>query len=291
VKSLLEANYEESAMNPRKIEILLLERKPFGLRFVDLLGTTIRALVAPRNSFDKLLKREEMRKAGVYVLYGEPPEKNLPLVYVGEADILGERLPAHRSKDFWTDIIVFTALGETLDKAGVRYIESVLIERIQRDKLVDVENDAKPRIKTLSEANMAVMNDFIEHVVVLLLVLGYKILRSSEDEVEQPVPRLHISKDVISAFGRNTDEGFLVYANSKARKKLLASASPTVTKLQKALVERGIMKDLGTHLVFTQDYLFSSASLAASLILGRSANGLIEWRTKDNKTLKQLQEN
>jgi hypothetical protein len=278
-------------MNPRKIEILLLEGIPFGLRYVDLKGTTLRAFIAPHNSFDKLLKRPEMGGAGVYVLYGEPPEKNLPLVYVGEADILGERLPAHRSKDFWTEIIVFTAQDETLDKAGVRYIESILVERIQRDKLVDVENDAKPRIKTLSEANVAVMNDFIEDIIVQLLVLGYKILRSSYVGVEQSEPELHISKDVISARGRNTDEGFIVYANSTARKELLTSASPTVAKTQKALIERAILKDLGTHLAFTQDYLFSSSSLAASLILGRSSNGLIEWKNRENKTLKQLQEN
>jgi len=39
---------------------------------------------------------------------------------------------------------------------------------------------------------------------------------------------------------------------------------------------------------FTQDYSFSSPSTAA--VLGRSANGRIEWKAADGRTLKELQE-
>ena len=46
----------------------------------------------------------------------------------------------------------------------------------------------------------------------------------------------------------------------------------------------------GDRYVFTQDYLFASPSTAAGVVLGRSANGRIEWQTKDGKTLKAVQE-
>jgi hypothetical protein len=41
---------------------------------------------------------------------------------------------------------------------------------------------------------------------------------------------------------------------------------------------------------FTQDYSFSSPSTAAAVVLGRSANGRIEWKDAQGRTLKALQE-
>jgi len=40
---------------------------------------------------------------------------------------------------------------------------------------------------------------------------------------------------------------------------------------------------------FTQDQVFGSPSTAAGVVLGRTANGRIEWKSADGKTLKQLQ--
>jgi hypothetical protein len=41
---------------------------------------------------------------------------------------------------------------------------------------------------------------------------------------------------------------------------------------------------------FTQDYTFSAPSTAAAVVLGRSANGRVEWKGADGRTLKELQE-
>lgn len=41
---------------------------------------------------------------------------------------------------------------------------------------------------------------------------------------------------------------------------------------------------------FTQDYTFSAPSTAADVVLGRSANGRVEWKALDKRTLKVLQE-
>jgi len=46
----------------------------------------------------------------------------------------------------------------------------------------------------------------------------------------------------------------------------------------------------GNHYRFTQDYAFSSPSTAAAVVLGRSANGRIEWKDGLGRTLKELQE-
>lgn len=45
----------------------------------------------------------------------------------------------------------------------------------------------------------------------------------------------------------------------------------------------------GDRYRFSQDQVFGSPSTAAGVILGRTANGRIEWKTKDGKTLKDVQ--
>ncbi len=43
------------------------------------------------------------------------------------------------------------------------------------------------------------------------------------------------------------------------------------------------------HLRFTRDAEFSSPSAAAAVVHGGSANGLLAWKGKDGKTLKELE--
>ncbi|WP_420896127.1 DUF4357 domain-containing protein [Wenyingzhuangia gilva] len=43
-------------------------------------------------------------------------------------------------------------------------------------------------------------------------------------------------------------------------------------------------------LVFTEDAVFNSPSAAANMVLGRNANGFIEWVTKSGKSFKETQE-
>ena len=40
--------------------------------------------------------------------------------------------------------------------------------------------------------------------------------------------------------------------------------------------------------IFTRDHLFSSPSMAALAVMGRSANGWLEWKDASGKTLDEL---
>jgi len=59
--------------------------------------------------------------------------------------------------------------------------------------------------------------------------------------------------------------------------------------LRKDLPVKGVVVDQGQHFVFARAIL-TSPSTAAGVILGRTANGRLGWRTKKGKTLKQLQD-
>ncbi len=44
----------------------------------------------------------------------------------------------------------------------------------------------------------------------------------------------------------------------------------------------------GDRVVFDKDHLFRSPSMAAVALMGRTANGWIDWKNGDGKTLKYL---
>ncbi len=48
------------------------------------------------------------------------------------------------------------------------------------------------------------------------------------------------------------------------------------------------MEERDGEYIFTQDFLFSSPSTAAAVVLGRSANGWIEWKDDHGQTLSNV---
>jgi len=51
-------------------------------------------------------------------------------------------------------------------------------------------------------------------------------------------------------------------------------------KLKERLIRENILEDRKNKYVFTKDYEFSSSSMAARIVLGRSASGNVEWKLK-----------
>ncbi len=72
---------------------------------------------------------------------------------------------------------------------------------------------------------------------------------------------------------------------------------PTPEVLARAEIDRldngvlALAADPASHgYRFTQDYVFSSPSIAAAVVPGRSANGRVEWKDGQGRTVKALQE-
>jgi hypothetical protein len=59
--------------------------------------------------------------------------------------------------------------------------------------------------------------------------------------------------------------------------------------MRQKLKDDGVLSVETDHLLFTRDAEFSSPSAAASVIHGGHANGLIAWKNKNGKTLKELE--
>src|SRR5690349_3783148 len=119
-------------MNSATIKLFLPRGDAKSLRTAEISNWTGKAIAAPRTEIEDLVKREELDKAGVYILSGTNPLTGLPHAYIGESDVIRERLKQHKSKEFWISVIVFVSKDENLTKAHVRYLESrLLIEATQ----------------------------------------------------------------------------------------------------------------------------------------------------------------
>ena len=56
-------------------------------------------------------------------------------------------------------------------------------------------------------------------------------------------------------------------------------------QLRLKLLKSGVVQEQGDDIVFAKDHLFKKPSPAAAALMGRTANGWAEWKTKDGKTL------
>jgi len=275
---------------PYSIKIFLPGGDPDGLRMIEKSNWSGVGLVVPRSLFGEAKQRRELARTGVYVLVGPPEDSGLPRVYVGEGDPIRPRLEQHAAKkDFWTHCIVFTSKDENLNKAHVQYLEARLVALAAQAKRCVLDNGNAPALPSLSEADAADAEGFLVEMLLCFPVLGLGVF-STATAAQAPGRALYLRAKGVEAQGLETTEGFVVRAGSAAVKGEVPSCLAYLKELRAALLENGVLKASGDGYAFTQDYVFASPSTAAGVVLGRSSNGRVEWKTKDGRTLKQLQE-
>jgi hypothetical protein len=103
-------------MTSATIKLFLPRGDAKSLRTAEISNWTGKAVAAPRTELDELLTREELEKAGVYILIGNDPLTNAARAYIGEAEIIRDRLKQHKTKEFWVSAIVFVSKDE--NRAG-----------------------------------------------------------------------------------------------------------------------------------------------------------------------------
>lgn len=281
-------------MSTATIKLFLAFGDPRRLRTAEISNWSGKAIAAPRTELAELLQRTELRKPGVYVLSGTHPDTGRPHAYVGEAEVIRDRLRQHGAKDFWVQAIVFVSKDENLTKAHIRYIEGRLIEQATEVGRVSLEN-AQASGALLPESDREDMEVFLGKVRQLLPVLGSDLVTPvprAKDVAEESESTLVCEIKGLQARGRRTSEGFVVFEGSQAVASVRPSAPtrhPFVLTLRDGLVQDGSLVTSGDHLRFARDVEFSSPSAAAAVVQGGGANGLTAWKDSSGRTLKTLE--
>ena len=138
----------------------------------------------------------------------------------------------------------------------------------------------------ISEAVEADLQDNFETIRILISTLGFPLF----DRIQKPQ-----KKDVLVCKGKDayaegeyTEDGLIVFANSTANLQETKTAGPWVTNMRAKLLEQGILQADTEVYRFTADHVFSSPSAAAAAVLARRANGWVEWKYKDGRTLDEV---
>ncbi len=283
----------------KMIELFLVNGSADSLITAELSNWNGKAIKIPRIEV-AAYNRDDITQAGVYFLFCKE-EDGSDSVYIGEAENVKDRLVQHlrdyqaeKEKYYWTTAVIF--IGRDLNKALIRYLENRFVEIVRICKRYTVLTKNTYKNTVMKESQIAVMEEFIDNVKILISALGYKVLeplnkpiagiKESENDSDIEDLSLHLERTIkdlgkVEADGVRTSEGFVVLQGSHIAI-MDDNTIPAVLKEQrrKANVIDGVLQE---------DILFSSPSYAAMFVIGKSANGLTSWKDDEGHSLKEIE--
>jgi hypothetical protein len=281
----------------KTIKLFLIDGDTNGRLTCELSNWTGKAYKVPRNLIKICTDRPEIQTTGVYILLNKSADlSEKGQLYIGEAENIFNRLTQHvKEKDFWNEAIIFISKDDNLNKAHIKYLENRLHDIAFSANRYELINNQKPTQSSVSESDKAEMEEFLANILTLVSTLGYNAFEKIRQADTKVLPDKEEDLFYITAargangIGKTTSEGFVVFENSQVADPITNSYPKTIQKLRDALIAEGVIVKEKDKLILKRDYLFSSSSSGAMIIMGRSANGLTEWKMKSGKTLQDFE--
>ena len=275
----------------KTIQMCIFDGNPNGRIMCELSNWNGRVYKISRNELQEFSERDDAENTGVYFLLGKD-DNNLDTVYIGEAEKMLTRLKQHlKDTEYWSDCIVVVSKDDLLNKAHVKYLENSFYNPAKEAGRSVVLNNNIPTRSSISEYDEAMLQEFISNAKLLVNTLGYKTFDTLEDS---SMKKKNSQVDFYIKAARGADaggvvvsDGFAVLKGSSIAVSTVPSMPANLSKLRNNLIEKGI---IDPEWRFVKDHIFTSPSLAAAVVMGRSANGRTEWKTADNKSLKAIEE-
>ena len=278
----------------KTIKLFLIDGEPSGRMTCELSNWTGKAYKIPRIKVKECSDRPDLQNTGIYLLFGKD-EAGFDKVYIGEAESVLRRLGQHLTqKEFWNEAIVFISKDENLNIAHAKYLENRLYEIATKVNRYKLENSTIPTQSSISESDTAEMEEFIGNIKTLVNTLGHKVF---EDKRETPSGKKSKTSFFIkatrgaNASGEPTSDGFVIFEGSQIAHSTVPSITKSIDDQRNRIVNSSSVVDKDGKLFLNEDYVLSSPSAAACLVLGRNANGLTEWKQKDGTSLKDFESN
>ncbi len=275
----------------KTIQMCIFDGNPNGMIMCELSNWNGRVYKISRNDLSEFANRPDCEYTGVYFLFGKD-EDNKDTVYVGEAEKMLVRLKQHlKDYNYWNDCVVVISKDNILNKAHVKYLENKFYTLAVDAKRSSIINNTVPTCSSISEFDESMLSEFIENARLLVNTLGYKVFNKIDTSVvekENSDTIFHIAAARgADAKGLIVPDGFMVIKGSKIAKNTVPSMSSNLVNLRNIMLEKNIINQ---EFVFVTDYIFTSPSLAAAIVMGRNANGRTEWKNINNKSIKDIEE-
>jgi hypothetical protein len=272
----------------RTIQIFLPDGNPRGVKIAEFTSRTIQVVSVPRAQLDFACSRPELSNVGLYFLTGDSDSRRDPLLYIGEAEDCTSRLrQQNKSKDWWTNALACVSKTAGFTKSHVKYLEWYCHQEAETAGRFVMDNSTIPTKSYVSEPMVADLMDHFETIRILTSTLGYPLF----DHIQKPgqAEVLTCKGKKALAKGEYTEDGLVVFANSTSNRPEVSSIHEYVSTARKQMLEQGILEIVDDEILrFTKDQIFPSPSQAAAVVLGRNANGWLEWRYPDGRTLDEV---
>lgn len=296
------------AVRGKSINLFLMDGEASGRIKCTLANWTGVAYKIPRTELDKCRERDDLKQSGVYFLFGTSDKTEKGIVYIGQAGARknGEgilnRLQEHKrnpEKDYWTEAIIFTTSNNSFGPTEISYLENRFCNLAIEANRYEVKNSNDPTLGNITEEKESEMEEFIDYAKVIMGTLGHKlfepiskpVVKKLEEVLDKTddMVRLHLERTIknvgkVEASGAQTSEGFVVFQGSHISL-VDDDTIPAVIK------ERRKKASVNQNGELQEDMLFTSPSYAAMFVIGKSANGLISWKTESGQTLKSIEDN
>ena len=169
----------------RTLQLYFIDGKPDGMLTAEVFNWTGHVLMAPRTQLKTALTREEVGRTGVYILLGErqgAEQEGETLVYIGRAEDISRRIRFQDIQmDWWETAVFVTSANNNLNAAHVTYLEARLIEEARAIGL-SLYNDRNPARPSLSEADQANMEVFLDYLLMTLPALRIDMFPDSRHQ-------------------------------------------------------------------------------------------------------------
>ena len=273
----------------KTIQIYLPAGEPRGVRIAEITTRIVKAVLIPRSDLAQGKLRKELELPGVYFLFCEGEDEAKPIVYIGQTEDARKRFDSHnKTKTFWKTLIFCVSKTQNFTQAHIRYLEWYCMQRAKEIARYTLDNGQVPDNSTyVPEPMEAELLDVFETISTLVSTLGYPVFEPLARDVNFVSPFFCRSRGC-DASGELVEDGFVVRRGSKSRMETAASMPEPIGNRRKSLVEAGIVEEINGVYVYQQDYLFPSPSAAAATVLGASANGWIEWKDANGRTLSEI---
>ena len=273
----------------KTIQIYLPTGEPRGIRIADITTRLVLAVLIPRSELAVGKSRSELDHPGVYFLFGEDEDGAKPIVYVGQTEDARKRFDSHNKiKTFWKTAILCISKSQNFTQAHIRYLEWYCIQQAKEVGRYDLDNGQIPPSSThVTEPMEAELLDTFDTIRMLVSTLGFPVF---EPMVKSNVPShlFNVRGGGSDGRGELVEDGFVVFEGSRGRLEVSPSAAHSVNPQREKLLAAGVIEERDGVYVFVQDFLFSSPSTAAAVVLGRSANGWTEWKDESGLTLSDV---
>jgi hypothetical protein len=290
----------------KNINMFLMDGKVTGKIKCTLSNWTGVIYKIPRIQLADLKSRDEMKQSGIYFLFGRDEDKQKDVTYIGQATNRknGEgvlfRVQEHtrdNHADYFNDVIILTTQNNSFGPTEISYLENKFTQLAKEFGRYIVKNGNEPNSGNVTEEKQSELDEVVENTLMIVGTLGYRVFVpmtkiSEKDLSNDQLTYLYLkrkskkSNKVIEARCERTSEGFVVLEGSQIELIDSNVIPSSLQKLRKELIDTNVIKDG----ILQEKQLFSSPSYAAAFVIGMNTNGRMDWKDKNGKTLKELEE-